>query len=367
MSLRGRRAVQEAARSAYAHRATTLVLGLVALAMTATTFLTAGRAAAAETEVLASVDDAGPRLISVNIAEPSPGVSREGLDRFAEIDGVDWVLGLGAARDIRSQATGQRINVAARDILTPMPSEVTIELGRHPRPGEAIVGAETQRRLHLIEPAGWLLDGGEQRAVVGRFSSSGAITDLDRLVLIQPADDAQPRSATLVYLLATDASLVDSIVRQVHALAGVIPAEALSVQTSPELIKLSAVLSGQVGALSRQLALGVIAVGIVLVALTMTLALNTRRRDFGRRRALGASRSALLAITLLEAAIAVVAGVVCGAVLGFVSVTLWIGTAPPLSFLAAATVLIALAGIFAAVPPAALAAWQDPLKILRVP
>src|SRR5690606_12664064 len=167
-------AIRESARNARAHRATTIMLVLVTVAMTTATFLTAGRAAAAEQEVLRSVDAAGPRLVEVTITEPSPGVSRTILDRFTKIDNVEWVLGLGPARDVRSSATGGRINVAARDILSPLPSEVTVDPGRYPRPGEAIIGTETQQKLQLLHPSGALLDGGMPRTVVGAFSASGS-------------------------------------------------------------------------------------------------------------------------------------------------------------------------------------------------
>lgn len=367
MGLTARKAVSEAAKSSLAHRATSFVLLLVTLAMTVTVFLTAGRAAAAEAQILASVDNAGPRLISVNIADPSPGVDQAGLDRLASMDGIEWVLGLGAARDVRSGLGGQRINVAAREILTPLPDLVTMDLGREPRGGEAIVSAKTQKRLQLVEPAGWLVDDGQQRAVVGRFSSSGVIADLERLVLIAPTAGEESPHATLIYILASDALGVDAVVRQVRALAGVFPADALSVKTSDALVALSGVLTGQVGSFSRQLALGVVAVGMVLLALTMTLALNSRRRDFGRRRALGASRSALVAVALVEAAFAVTIGAVLGAGAGTVAVLALIGTLPPGGFLIAATVLITLVGVAAAVPPSAIVAWQDPVKTLRVP
>lgn len=360
-------AIREAARNARAHRATTIMLVLVTVAMTTTTFLTAGRAAAAEQEVLRSVDAAGPRLIEVTITEPSPGVTRTTLDRFTKINNVEWVLGLGPARDVRSSATGGRINVAARDILSPLPPEVTIDPGRYLRPGEAIIGAETQQRLQMLYPSGALLDDGMPRAVVGAFSASGSIESLDRLVLIQPQANATDRYATLIYLLADDAQNVESIVRQVRVLAGVNPTDSVAVQTSPELVELAAVLAGEVGGLSRQLEIGAILVGIVLVALTMTLALNARRKDFGRRRALGASRSALISLTLLEAAIPVLAGVLIGTAVGLTAVVLWVGVLPPVSFIVAAAVLISLAGTAAAIPPAAMAAIQDPVRILRVP
>lgn len=356
--------VPEATRNAVAHRGTTIVLMLVTLAMVATTMLTAGRAAAAEQGVLDAVDGAGPRLITVSVSEPSPGVDAAGLQRLSSVDGVEWLLGLGAARDVRSIGSS-RVNVAARNILTPLPPEVVVEPGRLPRAGETIVGTRPQRMLQLLEPAGALLDDGSARAVVGGFTSYGVIADLDRLALVQPVDQGTEH-ATLVYLLAREATDVERIVAAVRVLAGVSP-DNLAVQTAPELVELGQVLSGQLGNLSRQLALGAIAIGLVLVALTMTLALGARRRDYGRRRALGASRSALVVLTLAEAAIPVLLGVLFGVPLGLLAIRLWVGTLPPAGFVAAAAVLVAITGVVAPLPPAVAAALADPMRILRVP
>lgn len=365
MALTPRTALREAARNAIAHRATTIVLALVATAMTAVTFLTAGRAAAAEAEIIESVDATGPRLITLSIEEPSPGIDHAGIARIAGIDGIEWILALGPAHDIRSAATGQRAGVAARSLLTDLPPEVSIDRGREPRQGEALIGPQPQHALAMIEPAGAIIDEGTSRAVVGRFTSSGAIADLERLVLVQP-EDREVECSTLAYVLVKDPLRVESTAAQIRALAGV-PADQVVVSTSDELVLLGEVLSGQIGALSRQLAIGAIGAGVVLVALTMTLAVGTRRRDFGRRRALGATRSGIIALTILEAAIPVLTGTLLGTVIGLIAVTAWVGTTPPTSFIAGGAALIAIAGVAAAIPAAAHAAWQDPLSVLRVP
>lgn len=365
MPLRPNTAIREAARNAAAHRGMSVVVLLVTAAITAVTFLTAGRAAAAEDEILRSVDEAGPRLITVTVEEPAPGLDDAALDRLATIAGTNWVLGLGPARDVRSGVLGRNATVAAREVLTGLPAEVTVDRGRAPKAGEAILGVEPQRILQLLEPSGTVIDGGLSRPLVGRFGSSGAIADLDRLVLVQP-DDSAPRRATLVYVLAVEADQVSLITDQILALSGLDP-EVVNVQTSAALVDLDRVLSGQMGALSRQIALGAIGAGIVLISLTMALALNSRRRDYGRRRALGASRSALVALSIVEAVIPIVIGVVAGTALGLAVILLWLDVVPPPTFVLATIALIGTTGIAAAVPPAALAAWRDPVEILRVP
>jgi putative ABC transport system permease protein len=363
MALRADAALRAALTQQRSRPGTTIVLALVALAMSFATFATAGSAAAAEADVAASVEAAAPRLITMTVTEPHPGADRDAVARIESLGHAEWVLALGPARDVRS-AEGVRANVAARTLLSPLPDLATIQHGAAPEAGDAIVSESVADRLQLEHPVGRLIDGGVMRAIVGEFTASGSIESLDRLVLVGGGEEASER-ATLIYLLADDATAVAGIVQAVRAVAG-IPPEQLQIQTSDRLIELADAVSGTIGGLARQLALGAITTGVVLTALTVTLSLNSRRRDFGRRRALGASRSALVALILLEVAIPITAGTVVGSIAGwcFVSLT---GAAPPASFVLSASALIAILGTAAAAPPSVRAAFQDPMRILRVP
>lgn len=149
IGLTPRRALREAFGNATAHPVTTLLLILITGAMTAAIFLTAGRAAATEAEVLASIDQAGPRLVEMTVEEPSPGVEPQTLALMADLPDAEWILGFGPARDVRSGETGRRANVAARDLITALPPLVAIEQGRTPQPGEVLVSPSTQERLRL--------------------------------------------------------------------------------------------------------------------------------------------------------------------------------------------------------------------------
>lgn len=365
MALASRKAVAEAARSSRAHPATTIVLVLVALATTIATFLTAGRAAATEAEILASVEAAGARLIAVTVTEPHPGLSSTAVERLASVGDVDWVLALGPARDVTSTSTGVRANIAARTVLTPLPDLVEIDPGRIPRPGEAVVSEDGVRRLQLEAASGSLTDDGVPRSIVGEFSAGGAVENLERLALVYP-DAESSELATLVYVLADDATHVNAIVEAVRAVAGV-PIDNLAIETSEQIIELGNAASGSIGSLGRQLSAGAIAAGAILSALTVTLALLSRRRDIGRRRALGASRSAIVALALLETSMPIIVGAAGGTLVGGLAVVALSGSPPPLAFAAAAPALIAIISIASSVPPALRAAWQDPLRILRVP
>ena len=92
-------------------------------------------------------------------------------------------------------------------------------------------------------------------------------------------------------------------------------------------------------------------------------AVTSRRRDFGRRRALGASRSAIVALVVTQTAIVAALGAAVGSFL----IQRWTGSGPDPSFALAVATLVILAALVSAVPPALVAAYRDPVRILRVP
>lgn len=364
MALSARRAVAEAAAETRAHPLTSTLLLLVALAMTAATLLTVGRTAAAERDILDGLDAEGTRLITVIALDGSPGIPQERLKIIEGLPEVEWVFGLGPAADVRSGPTGERVNVAARALVTDLPPLVTPGPGREPISGEAVTSVPAQRALRLQQPAGWLTVNGTPYAVVGSFTASGVIADLDRLVLTRTS--GTPPRATLLYVLVDEAQNVPLIAQRTSILVGGDP-DLLSVRTSEALLSAERVISGEVGAFSRQIAVGVVVLGLFLILLTTSLALSSRRADMGRRRALGSSRSALVALVLLIVAVPTLAGALVGTIVALVA-TSFLGSAlpDPLFVLAVNTLTMSVAAM-ATVPPALNVALQDPVAVLRVP
>lgn len=365
MALSARRALIEAVQDAAAHRLTSLLVMLVALAMTAATLLTMGRLATAEQEIVARVDAVGTRLITVTVLDTHPGAGLSSLQTLGHLPSVEWTLGLGPAVDTRVGPTGQRSTVAARTVVTDLPSVVSLIRGREPRAGEAVVSGEAQRSLRLIDPAGFVRVGPDAVPVVGGFTAHGVLEDLERLALVRPSQGEDSR-ATLIYVLATRAGDVQTLAEQIPMLIG-IDRGALTITTSEALLRVHDVLSGTMGASARLLTTGILGPGLLLVLLTVSLALSSRRADLARHRALGASRDDLLVLVLLAAGLPAGAGTLLGLGLG-VGVLLATGSpVPGPTFLAAVVVLVLVSAALAAVLPALGAALRDPVTILRVP
>ncbi|MFN3866188.1 MAG: FtsX-like permease family protein, partial [Demequina sp.] len=208
--------------------------------------------------------------------------------------------------------------------------------------------------------------GADPVAVVGVFEATGPLAHLADTVLISTVPE-DVEALRYMYLMANDITVVD---RLEHTLALSVPAlnpNALTVETPQGAIALRDVIAGRLGAASRQLMAVVMGVGAVIIAVTMVSATSARRRDFGRRRALGASRSALVATMLGQAALGASVGIVLGAVAGLVVLGAATGSLPTWQFTAGVAGLALLLTLATSAPIATYAAYRDPLRILRVP
>lgn len=103
-----------------AQRAASLVTAVVGAAVCLLVLATTGQTATTEASVLATVDQAGSRTLVVQDPEGAAGLMAHGLDAVARLDGVDWILALGPAYDVRAAALGSAAPpVTARAFYTP--------------------------------------------------------------------------------------------------------------------------------------------------------------------------------------------------------------------------------------------------------
>lgn len=157
------------------------------------------------------------------------------------------------------------------------------------------------------------------------------------------------------------------VARALRAVVHSVSPGRLTVKTPDILAELHTVIGSDLASGGRQLLAAILVGGMLLVATTMAGATSLRRRDFGRRRALGATRSALVLLVLVQAAIAATIGSILGSAIGLLAVWRLAGSLPPVEFVAAVGALSVLMALAAAVPPGILAARRDPVRILRVP
>ena len=105
----------------------------------------------------------------------------------------------------------------------------------------------------------------------------------------------------------------------------------------------------------------------LLVAIVQSALVLLRRKDFGRRRALGATRGLIAALILIQTASLATAGAMDGAAASAITLVTLGDPLPSVDYTAAVALLALGVSVAAAIVPAVLAARRDPIRELRVP
>lgn len=368
----GRRpALAVAAEALRATRAATVpstILLLIAAAVCGTVLLTAGRSAAAEQSLANQLDSAGARVIQITDGSGSGGLTARAVERISRLSGISFAVGLGNAVDVRIASLQGGTLVSARPIYGPENPDIAILTGRWPGPGEAVVTPAAAGQLGLTSAAGTVRRYGAEGAdipVVGTFQATGALTDINSSILIGPTDCDAPLPHLIV--LTNRAADVMELAAVLADATGADDPTGLKVTTSDVLLAMRHVVSGEFGQYSRQVAAVTLLSGVILMGITCIGSVNARRRDFGRRRALGASRSAITGIVVIQSTLPALVGAVIGGGAGIVINRFTVGVIPPLSYPIASAALVMVAAGLASVPAALATAWRDPVRELRVP
>jgi putative ABC transport system permease protein len=358
---------REALATARSQPVASVVSLVIVAGMVATVLLTTGRTVGAEQAVLGSIDSAGTRSIVVR-AEESAGVDASVIDRIAHIEGVAWSGGFGAAQDVTNIAVPGGTKVPVRTVWS---NELDL-LGIYEvlEPGHSAWASELAlTELGMSQPAG-----GVETSAGGVYSVSGSAPVPDFLsflepLLLVPQDEfsSPPGSVSVLVVVAARPDLVVPVAEAVQSVLGADDPTKVSITTSEDLATLRALVEGQLGAFGRNLVLVVFAVTALLVAAILYGLVILRRKDFGRRRALGASQSLIIALLLIQQATVAVIGAITGGVLAIVMLAIGGDPLPGVAFTVAVILLAVLVSIAAALLPAIAAARRDPLSELRVP
>lgn len=363
--------VRALAREGVASARTQPVASAVAVLILATVctvvFATTGQAAASERRVIQRLDATGSRTLVISDPSGSAGLTANRLDVVTALESVEWALALGEPRDMTNTALGAGATpVSVRPVYTALPPPVTSRTGRPPAAGEVLLGTQAQTAGGFATPVGALTRDQRIVPVVGGFTAAPPLTSLDDVALVRTEPGPGQPLQTLVVVART----VHDITELERVLPGLLVVEdptQLQVSSPAILAELQDVVSGEVGRNTRRLMLLVLATGLGLVAVTQYGTIAARRRDFGRRRALGATRADLMAVIVAQTLTCALAGVTLGCLTGLAVVHLIAGALPAATFVAGVAGLVVVSAVLAAAPPAIAAARIDPVRILRVP
>lgn len=356
----------EAARVARSQPVGSLLTLLIVATVCGVILTTTGRTVQAESQVLARIDEAGTRSITLVDTQGDARIHPDSIARIAALSGVEWVIGLGFATDITNQAIPGGTPTPLRTIHGHLPPIFDLDAGDWTT-GTVVVGPLAQASLGLEHPVGGVDAATTAMAVVGRFTAGEPLEFLARTALTPPdPTDPDPRIRS-VHILVTEPRNVGTIADAARSVLAADAPGAVSIETSEAFAQIRAAVAGELGRFGRDLVTLILAVGLVLVGLTVYGTITTRRRDFGRRRALGASRSDIVALVTLHTGLVATLGAVVGSAVGTWLVVTWTGAPPDWPFTTAVATIAILVALVAALPPALVAATRDPVRILRVP
>lgn len=360
--------VREALATARSQPVASVVSIVMVAGMCATVLLTTGRTVGAEQAVLGSIDSAGTRSIIVR-ADPDAGLDTSVLDRIAGVEGIEWIGAFGAASDVTNAAVpgGTKVpvrlawgdNLGALDIPAAQPVQN--------KTGWASPAALEQ--LGMPDRAGGVTsDFGADYAIGGEIAVPDYLAFLEPLVIVpQTRDAAAPGTVSVLVVIAERPDLVTPVSQAVLSVLALDDPTKAKLTTSESLATLRALVEGQLGSFGRNLVIVIFALTAVLVAAILYGLVMLRRKDFGRRRALGASQGLIIGLLLIQMAALSLVGAVVGSGAAAIGLAATGDPLPGVDFFAAVAVLAIAVGVIAALLPAVAAARRDPLTELRVP
>lgn len=362
---RARALLREAITLASSQTVASLVSVVMIAGLVSTVLLTAGRTVGAQEAVIASIDSAGTRSIIVN-AESGAGLESTVLDRIGNIEGISWAAAFGSAQDATNALVPGGTKVGARPLWA---SALALADLTRARTGTsvAIASPEALRQLGMSDGFGAAqYDSGGGFDVAAMMGTPDFLKFLEPMLLI-PTQSEDVGSVSVLVVISDRPEAVESLAATIRSVLAVDDPSKVTISTSADLTQLRSLIQQQLGASGRGLVLVIFATTALLVAVILCGLVMLRRKDFGRRRALGASQGLIFRLIVLQMAILSIVGAMTGSAVALLYLLLSGDPSPGIAFIAGLNVLAIFIGLIAAVVPAVVASRRDPLRELRVP
>lgn len=360
--------VRESFASMVAYKAASILSVIIVAGMCVIVLLTAGKSEGMRTALTDSLDSAGARTLVFSSSSGLP-FDAQTIDALAGLENISGLTAVGPANDVQAIDGGTKLPL--RSLYTNTPEQ--LGLSTFPTDTSELGNAVA----YLSQQAGKVIgavDGTIAVETSAGTSYSGAVglrvpdalTFLEPLAVV-PRPLAEAHNATAVVVTATDVASVAPLTKIVSGiLAGDNPKD-LRVTTSQQLADLAELLNGQFGAFEKSMVAGAMALSAVLVAAIQAGLMMIKRKDYGRRRALGASRGLVMSLILSQAALVSLAGIMAGSLGAVAFLASTSSPIPTPGYLAAVALLTLITCLMASILPAIGAAYRDPIKELRVP
>ncbi|GEP26482.1 hypothetical protein CLE01_10800 [Cryobacterium levicorallinum] len=358
----------EALATARAQPVSSVVSIVIVAGMVGAVLLTTGRTVGAEQAVLNSIDSAGTRSIVIR-AEGDAGLDTSVLERIGNIDGIAWSGVFSSVQDVTNAAVPGGTTVPARLAWSDQLGELGLPAAQAVQNRTAWASNAALDQLGMPDATGGVVTGaGAEFAIAGRIPVPDYLRFLEPLIVApQQIDSDDPHTVSILVVIAERPDLVSPVSQVVLSVLAVDDPTKVTLTTSEGLATLRALIEGQLGSFGRNLVIVIFALTASLVAAILYGFVMLRRKDFGRRRALGASQGLIIGLLLTQMAFLSGIGAVIGCAATAISLVITGDPLPGIAFFVAVSVLAIAVGVIAALLPASVAARRDPLAELRVP
>lgn len=368
----GSRVALEAVKASVASPIPSVGALVVTAAMCLGILLTDGRTVGAQLEVLQRIDDAGTTSVVIR-ADPQAALPASFLTRLKGIDGIGWAVAMGPATDVTNSQIDGGTRVPLRRAWSLEPA--SLGLGDTSSLGISHSWASPVAAKRLGMPHGYggvRSDVGESFAVVRTFTAPRELTFLEPLLLAPGSSrhgwtSTSTDPVTVVVVRATEPAVVVAIERVVRSFLDTYDPALVEISTSGETAALRGQVQDTLARAGKSLVTAILALSGLLLGLVWSAVVMLKRRDFGRRRAIGASQRLIVLLVLLQVAFIGVGGASIGTLAAALSLALSGDPLPTPAYFVAVAVFAIVISLVAALVPALLAARRDPLRELRVP
>ncbi|MEO6628891.1 MAG: FtsX-like permease family protein [Aquihabitans sp.] len=354
--------VAESLRIAVSSRIQSALVAVMCMIVPLLVIGVAGLGVDAQEALLGRLDSVGARVIVVTSAGGQSTIPLEAIGRLEALSHVAWVAGLGPVTDVHLAGHGPGPSAPSRLFVG---GRAPVSFGGN-TPG-AYVSRDSAARLGVTGVYGSLRPG--ELPIVGWFSAESPLQELRAFVLLRPTVDPSDSMVLLdrVFVATEDAAYVSAVRTAIPGVIGTSAAANAQIEENGALQAARAAVLDEIVHQSRVFVMAALAALVILSGSVVFMGTLVARKDFGRRRALGASRLQLTILVIFTTAWASLLGAVVGAVAGWAYLATQLGHLPDPRFAIAIAWLTAVITIGAAALPALIAASRDPLRVLRVP
>ncbi|WP_295838776.1 FtsX-like permease family protein [uncultured Microbacterium sp.] len=357
--------LREAVLTARSYKTASVITVLTIVAMMVAVMLTTGRSVGASNSVLGTIDSAGSRSILIR-ADSDAGVTSDVVARLRSLADVEWVAAFSPVTDATNAAILDGPRVPLRYIYTDSTGALGVPALHIKQVPSAWASPQALDLLGMDQPAGAVTEvHGRTFGVVAELTTPDYLKQFEPL-LLAPRDASANETVGTIIVIANAPETVGAVSSAALSLVAPENPASVTVQTSSALADLRAVIESQLGSFSKGLVVALLGLAGLVISVVLYGLVMMRRKDFGRRRALGATRGLIVSLIILQTALLSALGAAVGVGASLVILVAGGDPLPDAPFVVGTAILTVAVSVGAAVLPGIAASQRDPIRELRV-